>query len=77
MWRKISVGLLLGVFAVGFGPIAVKAAPETQKSAGSQVVLPAIPHSLDLVDQNGAMRNLANLAPNKGVVLIFTRSLHW
>ncbi len=73
MWMKPGKSLAAGVLVA----LAIAAASLPAAAAGPAEAGAPIPHSLDVVDQNGGMRNLASLAPNKGVVLVFTRSLHW
>jgi hypothetical protein len=63
--------------AIGACIWALMVAAVPALAAGSAEPGAPIPHSLDVVDQSGGMRNLETLAPNKGVVLLFTRSLHW
>ena len=46
-------------------------------SAADPLAVGAVAPPVAATDQNGGMRNLATLTPNKGVVLLFTRSLHW
>jgi hypothetical protein len=70
MWTKLGNGIAAGIFATILAISAPVAAADTL-SVGTTV--PAF----SATDQAGGMRNLAALTPNKGVVLLFTRSLHW
>jgi hypothetical protein len=62
--------LLAGVMVA----LAVAAPPA---GAADPLAVGATAPPLEMTDQNGVMRDLATLAPNRGVVLLFTRSLHW
>ncbi|MEK9660793.1 MAG: hypothetical protein VW644_03495 [Alphaproteobacteria bacterium] len=45
--------------------------------AAGDIAVGAVALEIAAVDQSGTARDLASLAPGKGVVLIFTRSLQW
>ena len=70
MWTKLRSGITAGIFATA---LAI-AAPA---SAADALLVGATVPAFTATDQTGGMRNLAALTPNKGVVLLFTRSLHW
>ena len=74
MWTKLETGIAVGLTVAA---LALSAASLPAVAANPAEVGAPAPHSLDVIDHNGGMRDLATLAPNKGVVLLFTRSLHW
>ncbi len=71
---KLVLVLLCVPFLTLAGPVdamardTVKAGPKI----GAQ-----IPGKLAAVDQNGKQRSFENIKGNKGLILIFSRSLHW
>lgn len=74
MLTKFRLRLIGSAAAIA---LALSAASLPTTTAEAADVGSKIPHPLELVDQDGGMQNLGTLTPNKGVVLLFTRSLHW
>lgn len=66
----VGKGLMAAALAL------VLSAPLPALAAGDLAVGAPAP-AIAAVDQTGSSRDLASLAPEKGVVLIFTRSLQW
>ena len=80
MWLKVRSGIAAGIFATALtiSPLAISALTISAPAiAADTLVAGATVPTFSATDQTGGMRNLATLTPNKGVVLLFTRSLHW
>ena len=72
MRMKFAHAIAAALFAAS---VTAMAAPPA--AAADLLAVGAVAPPVAATDQNGGMRNLATLTPNKGVVLLFTRSLHW
>ncbi len=75
MWTNLRSGITAGIFATALAMSAL--AMSVPASAADSLLVGATVPAFSATDQAGGMRNLATLTPNKGVVLLFTRSLHW
>jgi hypothetical protein len=75
MWLKVRSGIAAGIFATALTISAL--AVSAPAIAADRLAAGATVPTFTATDQAGGMRNLATLTPNKGVVLLFTRSLHW
>lgn len=63
--------------------LAALALPQTAEAQARDVlrqgvqVGTALPHNLDVPDQNNQVQNFQGLSRKKGLILIFSRSLSW
>lgn len=81
MKTMMTIGAALRAALVG----AFLAMPLAAQAAGSDYdkldkgpkIGTAIPHSLATADQNGKMQDFASLKGERGLVLLFSRSLDW
>lgn len=73
MWLVLAVAVPLA----GAGAGTAAAAGRLDALDMGPKVGAAIPHSLNVRDQNGQVRNFKSLARRRGLILLFSRSLDW
>jgi hypothetical protein len=70
--KSFGLALLLGLFV---SPLA-HAQTHDKIRQGVQIGTP-IPHQLDVPDQTNQIQSFVTLKKNRGLILIFSRSLSW
>ena len=75
---KVKLNFVLVLLCLPFLTLAgpVDAMARDNVKAGPKIGA-QIPGKLAAVDQNGKQRSFENIKGNKGLILIFSRSLHW